>query len=221
MNQSVVIFGIGNFARTACVYLTQDSPYNVAAFTAHQQFIREPRLLGRPVVPFESLERDFPPEKYTMLVAVGYSQVNRTRARICAACKKKGYRLISYVNSRAAQWGSVEIGENCFILENTVLQPFVRIGNDVILWSGTIVCHDTVVGDHCFAAAHVTISGGVQVGPYCFLGAGATIRDGLTIPAGCVIGAGAVVVKEPREQGIYLGSPAVLTPLATDPLRSL
>src|SRR5947209_12798565 len=129
------------------------------------------------------------------MVAVVYIQVNRTRARICAACKQKGYRLISYVNSRATQWGPVDIGENCFILENTVLQPFVRIGDDVVLWSGSIVCHDTVIGNHCFVAAHVTISGSVTVGPYCFLGAGATIRDGLSIAPGCVIGAGAVVVK--------------------------
>jgi sugar O-acyltransferase (sialic acid O-acetyltransferase NeuD family) len=220
MTQSVVIFGTGNFARTASVYLTHDSPYNVAAFTAHRQFIQETLLLGKPVVPFESLEREFPPEKYAMLVAVGYNRVNQTRAEICAACKRKGYRLISYVHSGASQCGPVEIGENCFILENVVLQPFVRIGDDVVLWSGSIVCHDSVVGDHCFVAARVTISGSVKVGPYCFLGAGSTIRDGLTIAPGCIIGAGAVVVKEPRVQGVYLGTPAALTHLSIEPLQA-
>jgi sugar O-acyltransferase (sialic acid O-acetyltransferase NeuD family) len=221
MTHSVVIFGIGNFARTASMYLTHDSPYNVAAFTAHAQFIREPQLLGRPVVPFESLEREFPPEKYAMLVAVGYNRVNQMRAEICAACKRKGYRLISYVHSKASRCGPVEIGENCFILENAVLQPFVRIGDDVVLWSGSIVCHDSTIGDHCFVAARVTVSGSVKVGPYCFLGAGATIRDGLRIAPGCVIGAGAVVVKDPRVQGVYLGTPASLTHLAVEPLQTL
>jgi sugar O-acyltransferase (sialic acid O-acetyltransferase NeuD family) len=220
MTQSVVLFGLGNFARTASVYLTHDSPYNVAAFTAHRRFIREPELLGKPVVAFEDLEREYPPEKYAMLVAVGYTRVNKMRAELYAACKRKGYRLISYVNSKAAQWGQVDVGENCFILENTVLQPFVRVGNDVVVWSGTIVCHDSVIGDHCFVAANVTLSGNVKVGPYCFLGASATIRDGIAIAPGCVIGAGAVVVKDPREQGVYLGAPASLARVAVDPLRS-
>jgi len=220
MVRKVVVFGVGDFARTAGIYLAQDSPYEVTAFTAHQRFIEAPDLLGKPVVPFEQVQERFPPDSHAMFVAVGFSRVNAARAEICAACKKKGYELISYVNSKAMQWGQVDIGENCFVLEGAVLQPFTHLGNDVVLWSGSIVCHDSRIGDHCFIAAHATISGNVTVGPYCFIGAGAIIRDSLTLGQGCVIGAGALVLKDTPAHSVHLGVAASRSQLSADQLRS-
>src|SRR5262245_13600986 len=34
-SKRVVIFGVGDFAQVAAVYLAEDSPYDVAAFTVH------------------------------------------------------------------------------------------------------------------------------------------------------------------------------------------
>ena len=65
----VVIFGTGDFARVASVYLAKDSPHEVAAFTVHRQYLTEPTLLGKPVVPFEELLDRYPPDRYAMLVA--------------------------------------------------------------------------------------------------------------------------------------------------------
>ena len=39
MSKSVVIFGIGDFAQVADVYLTEDSPHEVVAFTVNQKYV--------------------------------------------------------------------------------------------------------------------------------------------------------------------------------------
>ncbi len=199
----IVVFGTGDFARVAEVYLRLDSEFEVAAFTVDGEHLDSTELSGRPVVPFEDLDATHPPDEFSMLVAIGFRNVNRARADVYARCKERGYALISYVNSRAVVWGDVEMGDNCFVFEENVLQPNVRIGNDVVLWSGNHIGHDSEIGDHCFIASHVVVSGNVRVGDHSFLGVNATIRDGVTIAPHCVIGAGALVMRDTEEGGVY------------------
>ncbi len=199
----VVLFGVGDFAQVACEYLRRDSPHDVVAFTVHKRYIDSPELLGLPVVPFEGLTETHPPSDVSMFVAVGFSGVNRTRRGLYEECKRNGYELISYVNSKVFHVDEVELGDNCFVFEANVIQPFVRIGNDVILWSGNHIGHHTHIEDHCFIASHVVISGNVTIGEETFVGVNATFRDGVTIGPRCVIGAGALIMKDTAEGGVY------------------
>jgi sugar O-acyltransferase (sialic acid O-acetyltransferase NeuD family) len=201
----VVIFGTGKFAQVAKVYLTCDSPYEVVAFTADRAYVQGESAYGLPMVPFEEVEKRYPPGQCKMLVAVGYNEGNHLRARKYDEAKAKGYELITYVNSRTAIWGEVEIGDNCFIFENETIQPFVKIGNDVVIWSGNHIGHHSTIGDHCFISSHVVISGGATIEPYSFLGVNSCLRDGVRIAKGSVIGMGAVVVKDTQENGTYIG----------------
>jgi sugar O-acyltransferase (sialic acid O-acetyltransferase NeuD family) len=200
----VVIFGGGDQGRVAYVYLSKDSPYEVVAFTAHEACIDKGKLLGLDVVPFERIEEIYPPERFAMYVAIAFARVNKTRAELYYDCKRKGYELVSYISSKAIQWGEIEVGDNCFILESTVIHPFVTIGHDVSIGSGCIIGHDVSIGDHCFVASGAVISGRVEIGPYCFIGANATFRNGITIAPECIIGAGTLILEDTKERGVYL-----------------
>lgn len=219
--KKVVVFGTGEFARVAYVYLTKDSPYEIVAFTVHERYLTDNKFLGLDVIPFERLEQTYPPEAYAMFVAIGYTRVNKARAEVYDICRSKGYELITYINSRATHWGEIEIGDNCFIFEDNVVQPFVKIGNDVIMWSGNHVGHDSSIGDHCFIASHAVISGNVKIGPYCFIGVNATFRDGVTVAPECVIGAGALIVKDTEERGVYKGHRSEPAPYNSRELRGI
>ena len=199
----VVLFGTGDFAQVACEYLRRDSPHEVVAFTVHERYIEERELLGLPVLPFEGIEESHPPAECAMFVAIGFSGVNRTRRGLYAECRDRGYELISYVNSKAIHWGDIELGDNCFVFEANVIQPFVRIGSNVILWSGNHIGHHTQIEDHCFIASHVVISGNVRIGEETFIGVNATFRDGVTVAPRCVIGAGVLIMKDTEEGAVY------------------
>jgi sugar O-acyltransferase (sialic acid O-acetyltransferase NeuD family) len=204
----VVIFGTGEFAQVAAVYLEADSPHQVIAFTVDGARQSRGQLLGKPVVAFEDLLNSYPPMDHRLLVAIGFKGLNQARAEVFQRCRTLGYACISYVCSRAVQWGHVEIGENCFIFENNVLQPFVRIGDNCVLWSGNHIGHHAQIGHHCFITSHVVVSGGTVVGDYCFLGVNATLGDHVKIAPRCVIAAGAVVLQDTEEDGAYLGTTA-------------
>ena len=208
--KKLVIFGTGDIGQLAHFYFTHDSPYEVVAFTADKEFITEKQLLGLPLISFEEIAEKYPPDKYSMFVALSYKNVNKIRAEKYYEAKKKGYKLVSYVSTRSVYWGDTEIGDNCFIFENQTIQPFVKIGNNVTIWSGNHIGHHSVIGDHCFITSHVVISGHVTIEPYCFLGVNCTIRDGLIIARESVIGAAATIVKNTIEKGVYIGKAAEL-----------
>lgn len=207
MNE-IIIFGIGSFAEVAQYYFTNDSKYRVVAFTVNECYIEESEKFGLPVLPFETIEKSYPPSKYKMFVAIGYSNVNKNRAEKYYEAKKKNYELISYICSRSVIWQDLKIGDNCFIFENQTIQPFVTIGNNVIIWSGSNISHNSNIGDHCFIASHVVISGNCVVEPFCFLGANAILRDGIRLARETVLGAGAIITKNTVEKGIYYSSGA-------------
>lgn len=217
----VIIFGTGPFAEIVYFYLTHDSPHEVIGFTANKSFIKENMFFGLPVIPFEDIENFFSPDEVSMFVSVGYKNMNKDRAKICDYVKQKGYALISYVNSKATTWDDLSIGENCFILENNVIQPFVKIGNDVILWSGNHIGHHSTISDHCFISSHVVISGFTKINSYSFLGVNSTIRDGVTIASECLIGAGTLILKNTKKGGVYTSKDATLLSISSDKLTQI
>jgi sugar O-acyltransferase (sialic acid O-acetyltransferase NeuD family) len=204
----VVIFGAGDIARLADYYLTEDSPHQVVAFTVDRSFLSADRFLDRPLVPFDEIVLRFPPDRFEMFVALSYARMNATRAERYTAAKTLGYRLVSYVSSRCTFLTKNPIGDNCFILEDNTVQPFVTIGSNVTLWSGNHVGHDSTIGDHCFIASHVVISGHVTIGERSFIGVNATLRDSITIAPQTLVGAGALVMKNTATKGVYIGERA-------------
>ena len=137
----LVIFGAAELAEVAWFYFTQDAGAKVKAFTVDASHLREDRFQGLPVVPFDGVQEEFPPATHDLFVAMSYSNLNAIRAERCRHAKEKGYALRTYVSSKATTWPDLTVGENCLILEDNTIQPFVRIGNNTTLWCGNHVGH--------------------------------------------------------------------------------
>ncbi|MBN8893864.1 MAG: acetyltransferase [Rhodanobacter sp.] len=212
MPRPLVLVGAGEFAQIACEYFEHDSDYDVVAFSVERDYLVQPTLAGRPVVAFETLEADYPPADVDVFVAVPSSQLNRLRTRLYREAKRRGYRLATYVSTRAFVWRNAEVGENSFIFEGNVIQPFVRVGSNCILWSGNHVGHRTVVRDNVFIASHAVISGYCEIGESSFVGVNTTFNDHVKVAPDNVIGAGALVTRDTEPGRIYVGSPARAVP---------
>lgn len=217
----LVIVGAGSLARLAHVYFTRDSGYEVAAFAVHRAYRSEDRCIGLPLVDLEDLPLLFAPTTCEVFVAIGYTQMNRARARVVDSLKSQGYRLASYVSSRCTYLSDAPPGENTLIMEDNTIQPFVQIGRNVILWSGNHIGHDSVIGDHCFLTSHVVIAGYTCVEPYCFIGGNAVISGGqpITVGASCLIGAGSIIHKSTAPNGVYVPARARRLRLSSDQTR--
>lgn len=199
-----VIFGTGSFAKVAHFYLTHDSGYEVVGFTEARDGPGPASFLGLPVVPFAKIESRFPPGDVEMFVAVGYSRMNALRERFMGEASARGYRLLSYVCSKATHWGDTAIGANVFVFEANVIQPFVSIGDGTILWSGNHIGHDSAIGPYCFLSSHIVVSGHCRIGSHCFIGVNSSIGDGTVIGDRNIIGPGTLVQKDTGAGEVYL-----------------
>lgn len=208
----VVIFGLRDFASLAHFYLKHDSPHEVVAFTVDREFLpAAPTFEGLPIVAIEDVANAYPPAEFAAFAPMSHRKMNQNRRNVYERFKEMGYSLISYVSSKATTFPQTPVGDNCFILEDNTIQPFVAIGNNVVLWSGNHIGHHSTIGDHAFFTSHVVLSGHCTVEPHCFFGVNATIRDGLRIGEGTLVGMGTVVTRDTNPWSIYKGTPAVPT----------
>lgn len=206
----VVVFGTRDNASLAHFYLRHDSPHEVVAFMVNDAFMpSEGTFEGLPVTPFESLAETYPPDSVQTFAPIAPGQaMNGLRAEVFASLKEQGYTCVSYISSKATIWPDHEIGENCFILEDNTIQPYTRLGDNVILWSGNHIGHHSTIREHVFFTSHVVLSGHCVVEPRCFLGVNATVRDGTHLAEGTLVGQAANVVRNTEAWGVYVGNPA-------------
>lgn len=212
-DKKLIIVGAGEFAKIAYEYFTFDSCYQVAGFCVEEKYINAKELFGLGITPLENIEASYPPAEFHVFVAISASDLNQTRTRLFMDVKARGYTLATYVSSKAFVWRNVTLGENCFIFENNTVQPFVKIGNNVVLWSGNHIGHSTVIKDNVFVSSHVVISGYCVIGESCFLGVNSTFNDEMSIAPFSILASGSLVNKKLADENtIYIGSPAKALP---------
>ena len=200
--RKIVIVGDSAFAEIAYEYFKADG-YAIAAFSVEKKYLTKDSLFGVPVVPFETLTDFYDPEEHLVFVAIVYTKLNRLRSRLAGAAKAKGYKLASYISKDARVWPNAKIGEHCFIFENNVIQPFVEIGDNVILWSGNHIGHHSKVMNNCFIASHVVISGFTEIGENSFLGVNTTVSNNIMIGKDNWIGPGITLTKDTEEGALF------------------
>lgn len=204
----VIIFGVLDTAELAHFYLDTDSEHEVVAFTVSKEFMVISEFLNLPVIPFEDIEKFYPPSDFYLFAPMTGKNMNQNREKIYLLGKKKGYTFITYISSKATVYNN-SIGENCFILEDNTIQPFTSIGNNVILWSGNHIGHHGKINDHVFFTSHVVMSGHCIIESNCFFGVNSTIRDFTNVSKGTLLAMGACLTKQKTDEwGVYVGNPA-------------
>jgi len=148
------------------------------------------------------------------------SSINRNREKVYLFLKSKGYSFINYISSRATIL-SEKIGENCFILENNVIQPYVTIGNNVIMWSGNHIGHHSIVDDSTFIASHSVVSGHVTIEKRCYLGVNSTISNGVHLSEETLVGAGALVNYNTESQAVIPGNKSIPSKVKSHRIRGI
>ena len=204
----LVVFGAGRVASLLRHCIEYDGGRTVAAFTADPEHARAPEFEGLPLVPFDQLEGSYPPAEYDLMVSVGYHRINALRRERFEQARARGYRLPSYVSTRAIVFPDLELGPNCVIHEGAIVQSHARLGENVLLRSGANVGHHSVVGSHTYVATGVIMGGTVTIGEQAFIGVGAVLRDRITLGDRALVGAGAVVLKDVEPDSVYAGNPA-------------
>ncbi len=209
-SKKLLIFGTGTLGEIAGYYFQTDTNYDLLGYVDNAENVEKGSLLReKPVIAWEESCEKYSSDEVVFFVAIGYRKTNSVRQMRYNQIKESGYRCASYISTRAAVL-TERIGENCFILENNVLQPFTEIGNNVTMWSGNHLGHHSIVEDNVFVASHAVISGKCRIGKNSFLGVNCCLHDGVEIGEKSVVGAGTVVTSSCEPRSIF--SPTKIEP---------
>lgn len=203
----LVIFGTGRGGSTALRYFLSDSQHEVAAFIVDRKFMDGDTFAGHPVCALDEIVDRYPPSEVKAFVALGAARMNGSRRDKYAQLRSLGYSFVSYVHSSNSLEGRCNVGENCFILENQVVNFETSIGNNVVMWAGSHIGDRSSINDHVHLGAHVVINGDVTIGEGAYLGSNCTISHSVTVGAYSFIGANALISSNTSERAVHVVEP--------------
>lgn len=197
--KKLIIYGVGRFAEYVQYVFEQDSSYIVEAFCIESKLmdlqIWESKI---PLISLEVFLQEYSAEDYSVFVAVGNNMI---RKRIYTEFKSSKFRMANYISSKSAHWENLMLGENIFIDEGCVLQPFIEIGDNSILFTSQIG-HHTHIGKHSLISGAKT-GGNVQIGDNCYVGLNASIKQNISVADNSIVGMGCIIEKDTDINEVY------------------
>lgn len=204
--KKLIIFGNTNYAEMVCDYFEEYSEYKVCLFTVDSKYRKSEEYYGKKIVDFEDIEKNYPPSKYDMFIAIGSSNLNKIREDACKRAIRKGYNLATFIHPKANISSKVKIGKNCILMEFCRVLQRTAIGDGVIIWPCAFISHDNIIKDYCYIVG--STNGFCEVGENCFLAGGVFIADKVKIAKDNFLAMGAIVRKNTEENSVYEGNPA-------------
>lgn len=201
----IVMFGAGKVADVVYRHIAHSGTHDVVAFTTDAPHVPDGGVFhGKPVMPFDSVATQYPSDRYGMIVAIGYHDLNVVRRAKYEAAKALGYTLVSYVSPKAGVGDWLRMGDNCIILDNATIEPGVVLGNNVVVWSNALIGHHSTIEDHAWIAGQAVFGGSARLGAGSFVGLGAIVGHEVELGPQTMIGAGALVTKCADPKSVFI-----------------
>jgi sugar O-acyltransferase (sialic acid O-acetyltransferase NeuD family) len=121
----------------------------------------------------------------------------------------KRAEFINLIHTSVLEFRNVTYGTGVIVSPNCVISNNVKINSHASINLFCSIGHDAVVGSYSVLSSHCDITGGVILGDEVMLGSRVTIIPKVSIINGVVLGAGAVIMRSIRQNGTYIGNPAM------------
>lgn len=211
MKKDLILFGNGDFAELMMWYIENDDSRKIVAVTVEEKYISGTDFRGVPQIAFEKLQEKYSPEEYDILIGVGYNHMNDIRKRIFEKCKNLGYNVASYIHS-STRLSDVQMGEGNIIFEDTLIEPFVKIGRGNIIWCKISIAHNCIIGNFNTIAGTASLCGFSEIRDNCFIGNGSVVRDKIKVESYTLVGAAAYVASDTEEFNVVVANKGVVLP---------
>lgn len=198
-----IIFGTSSFASMLQVYIEKFYDIKVIGYIVDRKYCKEKLFNNLPLVPFDEIDNIFEPKKVSILIALGYKNMNELRKNKIGEVKEKGYRLQEFIHP-SVNVDFASLGEGNIILENVTLGYNTKIGDGNIIWNGCNISHETEIGNFNFLAPSTTLAGKVIVENNCFFGINSSVKGGRKIREFTLIGAGCYMNDDSIPYGVYV-----------------
>ena len=204
--KTLAIVGAGHLGQQIAHYAFSDKHYDKIVF--FDDFFKLKEVNGHAVLgKIDEIFKQYKEKAFDeLLIGIGYKHLDIRKKLFQQFFKKIPFGIV--VHSTSWLDRTVKIENGCIVYPKCEVGPNCIIQANTVLNVGCTIAHDTIIGNHSFLAPRVAVAGFVEVGEQCVLGINSTIIDNINIMSKTQIGAGAVVIKSINERGLYVGNPA-------------
>lgn len=199
MKKNLVIYGTGKFAEYAAYLFEQKSDYSLIGFCIEKKFSAKSQLPEHykhlKLWEFEFLPQE---KKISLFIAVGNNEI---RTRIFNKGLNLGYKFASFISPEAITYDNLEIGQNVFISEGSILHPFVTIENNTIL-IGSRIGHHSKISANCLLSS-CTVAGNSVIGKSCYLGVNSSVSQNTHIASKNILGMNVSIEKDTSPGSVF------------------
>jgi len=207
--KKLLLAGNATTAEIIASYLAKDHRYEVVATVVDDKYLSLGNINGIANISISQVTSAFPPDsEVSFMMAMGYDDLNRTRQSFFDKVKELGYSIETYVHPDAKIYTQYPLGEGCIVLPNSVVEPFVQVGLNTIIWSNVTLAHHSIIDKNCWIASGAVISGRAMVKRNTFVGVNATIVNETVVSEYNIIGGNAFVTKNTKAHEVYLARSA-------------
>lgn len=210
-----IILGAGGHGRVVLDILLAGKAYKPVGFLDNNPALHGRRIDGLPVLgDLSQLPTLWKSGVRKAIVAIGDNGVRR---QMGDAVGRDGFELINAIHPSAGVSSSASIGRGVVVAAGAIVCAHCQIGDYVILNTGCIIDHESMIGTAAHICPGVKLAGHVTVESGAFVGIGATVIQGLRIGFESVVGAGAVVIRDVDPMASVVGVPARIIKGAPSP----
>ncbi len=204
----IILAGNAITAEILYSYLLGDSRYEVLGLTVDDEFVAQGSVEGLTAVGLSQVRETFPPQTCRVMMAAGYSNLNKVRESLFLRLKEMGYTVETYVHPDANVYSRHPLGEGCVVLPSAVIEPHARVGANTMIWCNVTLAHHSLVEENCWIAAGTVISGKAKVLRNSFVGVNATVVNEMTVGEYNIVGASAMISKDTKPHTVHLARSA-------------
>ncbi|MCX6165017.1 MAG: acetyltransferase [Ignavibacteriae bacterium] len=135
---------------------------------------------------------------------------NKTRKKIAEKLNEKDLSFGIATHPFAQIGRNVFIGEGTVIMANVAVNSDTVIGMHCILNTSSSIDHDNNIGNYVHISPGANLGGIVNVGDLTWIGIGASVKNGINIGRNSIIGAGSIIIKDIKDNNVFVGNPAKL-----------
>jgi len=190
------IIGSGGMGRELLYQMLDNNPEEDIIFFVNDEYYYD-NIKIFPLSKFDT-------NKYEIVVAVGNSYDRKKIIDLLPNDTK----YFTFIHKSVQIFDNIEIGEGAVICSNSILTTNIKIGKHAQLNRATNISHDVTIGDYFTTAPNVHISGNCQIGNNVYFGVNSCTKEKISICDDVTIGLNSGVVKNIKNSGVYVGTPA-------------
>jgi sugar O-acyltransferase (sialic acid O-acetyltransferase NeuD family) len=194
---NIILLGAGGHCKSCIDVIEKENKYKILYIIDKNN--KRDKLLNYKIISENLLAKK---KNLYAFVAVGQIKNYKIRQKLFNKLLSLNFKIpfiispLSYISPRAT------IGSGTIIMHGVIINADVQIGKNCIINTNSVIEHGVKIKDHTHISTGVIINGETNIGSKVFIGSGSVISNNIKIEDSCIVGSGLNVKSNLKKKSI-------------------